>query len=639
MAIQFNLPNIARRTMPEETGIPDYGSALSKGLDLGYKSQSLANKQIAEELANRISTGKAKYAMQQALADLQNTQAQTGHLGAQTRGLNIENKYAPERLSLANQIQRVKARYAEDREKNEIQHLISGNRLTNQQADELGISNKTLGEKLRIANQIAEFKANNPLLYTTGIPQQLGGLKYAMEHPELNGSAPTGGQNPLNIEMNYPRGSESNRAPLDMEVNTGRNYPVPKPSRIRESSIPSIGNRFTENEAPEVPYEQLSKSVARAFHAPNESRIPSIGRFFEEPNYSQLNNIPMIMSMMGGQQNPALASQLANIPALMSITGNQRQPLNTMQQQGQQGSLPENMSLADIIRQSMLPKTAKGALSTLAKLQGERQNIEQGRYPGSLMPIENQQKQQALLKENEAQINSQIYGKGGKDEEKAALDKEFLKEKIEEKKRLAKKESMTPQEQEFAKGLGKYGSELYKDAVNTSKGLQNQGVALDALTDAAENNPEFKNVTGRINQPLANWFGTPEQKQLLGTLQSASGEIALQVAPALKGSFTGRDQTLINTIKASPNDFPDVFIGKLKAQKLINQVLQQRSEKIAENLEKGIRPLKALQLATQETPLEKFKPQIDQLIKHTISLTPDQLMKAKLELARRTGAQ
>jgi hypothetical protein len=184
-------------------------------------------------------------------------------------------------------------------------------------------------------------------------------------------------------------------------------------------------------------------------------------------------------------------------------------------------------------------------------------------------------------------------------------------------------------------GFGKYGAKLYGDSVDTYKNYQNQGLALNELIDAAENNTQFRNVTGKINKPLANWFGSPQQQELLGRLQSTSGEIALQVAPALKGAFTGRDQTLINEIKASPNDFPDVFIGKLKAQKLINDVLTERSKLTAEYLEKGYKPLESSRMAAFETPLDRFRPQIKQLTSHKKLLTPNELIDAKKELERR----
>lgn len=177
-------------------------------------------------------------------------------------------------------------------------------------------------------------------------------------------------------------------------------------------------------------------------------------------------------------------------------------------------------------------------------------------------------------------------------------------------------QGLTEEEKATQRGFGTYKSKLYGEAIESFRGYQNQGAALDEITDAVENNSQFRNVTGRINMPLTNWLGTPEQKELLGRLQSSSGEIALQVAPALKGAFTGRDQTLINSIKASPSDFPDVFIGKLKAQKLINNVLSERSKLTAQLLEKGYSPLKAAEQAAKMTPLSKFRPIIDKLTSH-----------------------
>jgi hypothetical protein len=199
-------------------------------------------------------------------------------------------------------------------------------------------------------------------------------------------------------------------------------------------------------------------------------------------------------------------------------------------------------------------------------------------------------------------------------------------------------QGLTAQQKAQQAGMGKYAAKLYGDANDSYRVLQSQGLAINDLVDAAENNPQFRNVTGRINKPLTNWFGSPEQKELLGRLQSSSGEISLQVAPSLKGSFTGFHQSIINEIKASPNDFPDVFIGKLKAQKLINDDLTERARLLSEYLEQGYKPTQALQRATKETPLEKFIPQIKQLISHKNILTGADLEFAKQE-AKRRGLQ
>jgi hypothetical protein len=191
------------------------------------------------------------------------------------------------------------------------------------------------------------------------------------------------------------------------------------------------------------------------------------------------------------------------------------------------------------------------------------------------------------------------------------------------------------EEKALQAGMGKYGAKLYGDSTNNYITYQNQGLAINELIDAAESNPQFRNVVGRINQPLTNWFGSAQQKELLGRLSSSSGEIALQVAPSLKGAFTGRDQSLINSIKAGPGDFPDVFIGKLKAQKLINDVLSERSRMTALYIENGMKPLQASQLAAKNTPLDRYRPQINELTSRKKILTPDELAEAKAELVRR----
>lgn len=194
---------------------------------------------------------------------------------------------------------------------------------------------------------------------------------------------------------------------------------------------------------------------------------------------------------------------------------------------------------------------------------------------------------------------------------------------------------LSEEEKAFQSGLGKYEAKLYGDSIDTYNTLERQGVALDELTNAVENDPQFRNVTGPIGSFLTTWAGSGEQRELLGKLASSSGEIALQVAPSLKGAFTGRDQTLINTIKASPKDFPDVFIGKLKAQKLINNVLSNRAKLTAENIEKRMKPLEAARKAALATPLDKYRQTVKDLTTHRNVLPPEELLRADEILKRR----
>jgi hypothetical protein len=196
-------------------------------------------------------------------------------------------------------------------------------------------------------------------------------------------------------------------------------------------------------------------------------------------------------------------------------------------------------------------------------------------------------------------------------------------------------QGLTEEQKARESGFGKEDAKLYGQSTNAYSSYANQGVALEELANAAENNPQFRNVVGPIKQPLTNWFGSPQQQQLLGQLSTSSGEIALQVASALKGAWTGRDQSMVNDIKASPRDFPDVFIGKLKAQKLINDALQERSALVAQNLKQGMSSIDALRTASRATPLDRFRPQVEQLLKHKEILPFNQLEQAKQILAKR----
>ncbi|CEG60968.1 hypothetical protein [Legionella micdadei] len=197
-------------------------------------------------------------------------------------------------------------------------------------------------------------------------------------------------------------------------------------------------------------------------------------------------------------------------------------------------------------------------------------------------------------------------------------------------------QGLTAEEKAFQSGLGKARSEFYQNSVNAFNTLGNQDLALNELKNSVENNPEFRNVTGKIQKPLSEWFGTPAQKQLLGVLQTASGEITLQIASSLKGAWTGRDQNLVNSIKPNPQDFPDVLIGKLRAQLLINSALKERAKLQAQLVEQGMSTLKASELAAKATPLDKFEPVIKGLIKHKPPITFDE---AKQEYRRRLTAR
>ena len=92
--IGFSLGTPMGKLSAQDMGVPDYAAALSKGLDLGAKPAKLSQDLLAQQLANKINTAKARYAMQSELANLQGTQASTGYNRLKTQQLQNEiNRY------------------------------------------------------------------------------------------------------------------------------------------------------------------------------------------------------------------------------------------------------------------------------------------------------------------------------------------------------------------------------------------------------------------------------------------------------------------------------------------------------------------------------------------------------------------
>ena len=131
-----------------------------------------------------------------------------------------------------------------------------------------------------------------------------------------------------------------------------------------------------------------------------------------------------------------------------------------------------------------------------------------------------------------------------------------------------------------AKEFQKSDAKFYDKVVDESRALDDIGMDLDELINTFESNPDAKNVTGPINKYLATYFGSPEQQQLVGRIATPSGNITLNAAKSIRGAFTGRDQTLINAIKPNLSDPAQVFMGKLKAMKILNKVVRDKQAPI-----------------------------------------------------------
>lgn len=188
----------------------------------------------------------------------------------------------------------------------------------------------------------------------------------------------------------------------------------------------------------------------------------------------------------------------------------------------------------------------------------------------------------------------------------------------------------SPQAIAREKKIGSADAEVYSKALDASSGAQNALSNLDYVNNILQNNPEFENVVGPVSSWLTKYAGSEKDRELLGNLNTAVGNVVLDAAKSIKGAFTGRDMGLINSVKPSTNDFSDVFRGKLNAMRLLATYVDKRNSLIANYVRQGMDPNDAMQLAKKQTDFNQIESQINTLKKGTQS--PQQiadLVKAK----------
>lgn len=162
---------------------------------------------------------------------------------------------------------------------------------------------------------------------------------------------------------------------------------------------------------------------------------------------------------------------------------------------------------------------------------------------------------------------------------------------------------------------GKYMGEAYGKAVDSSVGLRDIENNLKYITEKLEENPNARDVIGPINKSLTNVFGSSEDQQLLGTVMSSTGNIVLDAAKNIKGAFTRRDQTLINSMKPSATDPYYVFVGKLHAMAELTKLAKERSDIYADEIHKGTPPHRALDIAQEKTNMKQAGEKAQRLLR------------------------
>lgn len=173
----------------------------------------------------------------------------------------------------------------------------------------------------------------------------------------------------------------------------------------------------------------------------------------------------------------------------------------------------------------------------------------------------------------------------------------------------------TGAERKFEETLGSVAGKQYENAVNTTSALEEQQSNLERLASDLEKYPHPEQVIGPINKHITDIFGTPEQQKFLGEIASSTGNIVLDAAKGIKGAFTGRDQSLINSLKPNATDRYWTFLGKLKAMGELNQLAQRRASIYADLISQKIPPHAALKIAQEKTKVEPITQKYESLLR------------------------
>lgn len=172
----------------------------------------------------------------------------------------------------------------------------------------------------------------------------------------------------------------------------------------------------------------------------------------------------------------------------------------------------------------------------------------------------------------------------------------------------------------------KIANDATKSLLDVDRTLTNIGI----IRDTFNRNQNLMNVVGPVQSVLAKWTGNEQDRRTLGDVGSTLGNVVLDASKVISGAFTGRDQTLIESIKPSKSDFPGVFMGKLESMEKIANIVQKRNGLIAEYIRQGAPAHKAIQQAQKETDLIKISSDVRQRIKRDEQLskfvTPQEMM-------------
>lgn len=313
---------------------------------------------------------------------------------------------------------------------------------------------------------------------------------------------------------------------------------------------------------------------------------------------------------------------------------------------------------------NMSPDQRTQALQQLysAGLGNQRQNQQQSTQTQNQdqlnIPVQNQERQQYSMTENQLNSNSQVQGQGqlqGRDQPNI-----MSKPNVNNNSNLSTLDSasiasMPPGASYVIRGNNPQVSseqqvqpaqqdqsniKTFPENVGTYKGIIEEGVEAgkirandiqllnDSVYQGEENQATFNEISKDLSSPVFEKMrqvpllsrhelgyyqklGTPEEQQMVGNFLANTGKVVINTAHEFKGSFRTGEQRLVNEIKVNPSDTLDVAKGKLEALSYMNKFLTERARLTSKIMEKNhVSKLTALNEADKQLKGENFRQQI-----------------------------
>lgn len=172
-----------------------------------------------------------------------------------------------------------------------------------------------------------------------------------------------------------------------------------------------------------------------------------------------------------------------------------------------------------------------------------------------------------------------------------------------------------PEDIDRAKKMTEADVGVYKSALDAIPEIEAQQDNLETLNSLLAKNDNLKDVVGPINSLKTRFAGTDQEKALLGSIASSTGNLMLNMGKQIKGSFTKSNQAFVNRTKASGDDQFPIFKAKVATQTKMNMLTRKRIGLIADYIHDGMNPSEAAYKARSETPTDSIEKEYDNKMK------------------------